>query len=72
MNFFSFVDHIRQLEGVNLVFFSASIESFNVTKVNQSHPRAFSDAPRATRVTHFWYATSRLGTQSLAFFRLCL
>ena len=53
MNFFSFVDHIRQLEGVNLVFFSASIESFNVTKVNQSHPRAFSDAPRATRVTHF-------------------
>ena len=50
---FSFVNPIRQLECVKLVYLSASIEPFNVTKVSQSHPRAFSDAPRAARVNHF-------------------
>ena len=51
VNFFTFVDPITQLESVKLVFLSASIEPFYVTKVSQSHPRAFSDAPRATRVS---------------------
>ena len=53
MTFFSFVDHIRLLESVQLAFFSASIKPFNVTKVSQSHPRTFSDAPGATSVNHF-------------------
>ena len=53
VNFFSFVDPIRQLESVKLVFLSASIEPFNITKVGQSNPMAFSDAPRATRVNNF-------------------
>ena len=70
MTFFFCRPH-QTTESVKLVFLSASIEPFNMTKVSQSHPRAFPDAPRATRINHFWCATLRSRTRSLAFFRSC-
>ena len=57
--FFSFVHPIRQLKTIQLVLFSILIEPFSVNKVSKSHPRAFSDAPRATRISNFLYVVLR-------------
>ena len=59
------VSFVRRLKGIHLIFNSVPIKPFGATKIGQSHPRAFSDAPRATRVSHFLRVASRLGNRAL-------